>query len=560
MENMVQYDQTLSEYHVGMRCNNADEHWIEVSPDFSFLGDKKSILILPGSGTNSAKEANGICKRVENMIPSELRDDYHICSLYYANSNTCRQPTVIRAEKLFNDYIVPLISTKDKNNDLHRIDSLKAAHNLRNLTIVTHCYGGYIMQEIDRLLDQTMADLAYSLAEIKFIHKQLFVVQHNNIDDELGKNDFGSSHLIRISQSDERVCYKDALNSSFCHYVGSSGFSDENLMYVRLSENIRVLLADRITKDGQKEHNGGYWLESCYKTQTGQKEEKVFQAIFKEIITTDSLIDDFEKVVRCALRKNKKLKEIFVPIMLKGRELEKGFKVYNRLINDNFEELKNKIIKHKINERDLTEQPSNVLLAEDKDGMFLMDYALQSQNYHAATLLADYMRKDVPRAPYLSRNRNQTDVRSNVVKWAQHALDNGKGEAFKAISGMLRDAQDFNYDKANAEVICTAAQVYSQYIFPDDQFTQDIYCRNLAAIYAKSKSFANIPEIQKACDIVTKIIFETYSGGFEYSAYAREQLKTYCSLFGAKELKARLEKKWPCIELPKDKTKKGVSR
>ena len=561
MEHSEEYYQTISEFHMGMRHDDSDTHWIDVSSDFSFLGAKKSILVLPGSGTSSSEAANGMCKLVEKMLPPELRENYQICSLYYANSSMQQRLTVIRAEKIFNDFIVPLVAYKDENDDLQRLDTLQAAHNLRHLTVVTHCYGGYIMQEIDRLLDQTMADLSYTPQERELIHKQLFVVQHNNIDEDLGKTDFGSSHLIRISTSDDHVCYQDALNPSFCFYVGSSSFQDEDLMYVRLSDHTRVLVADRITIDGRKEHNGGYWLESCYKTETGQKEEKIFQSIFKEVITSDTLIEDFEQIARHALRNDRSLQKIFVPAMLKGRALEDGFKANRRLIEGNFEDLKSKILNNADVTDDLSDQYPEVLMAEDSKGMFLMDYAIQSQNYQAAEQLAYYMKREIPREPYLSHNRNQKDARCRIDKWAQNALDSGHGKALQAIAGLIGNAIDFDYAKANTHVILAAAQVYSQYLFPDDRFTQDIYCRNLAAIYAQSERYPESAEAQKAKDVVEHIIFKHYVGGFEHSNYARELLKTYCAGFKAKELLKKVEKQWPYVEQrPTDKIRQGASR
>ena len=58
-------------FGIGVRDESAPNHWKEVT-DISFA-DKKTIFIFPGSGTNSAETANGMCKIVEEMLPEEIR-------------------------------------------------------------------------------------------------------------------------------------------------------------------------------------------------------------------------------------------------------------------------------------------------------------------------------------------------------------------------------------------------------------------------------------------------------------------------------------------------------
>ena len=68
-----------AQFGIGIRDENRPNHWCETS-DISFK-DKKTILILPGSGANRAKEANGMCKIVQNMLPQDKIDDFQICSI-----------------------------------------------------------------------------------------------------------------------------------------------------------------------------------------------------------------------------------------------------------------------------------------------------------------------------------------------------------------------------------------------------------------------------------------------------------------------------------------------
>ena len=65
----------------GVRDYNADNHWRDCDEEFSLLG-KKTILILPGSGAQSAKQANGMCKTncaILSIFPS-LQIFYCLCT------------------------------------------------------------------------------------------------------------------------------------------------------------------------------------------------------------------------------------------------------------------------------------------------------------------------------------------------------------------------------------------------------------------------------------------------------------------------------------------------
>ena len=99
-------------FSLGFRDENASEHWREAPKDYSFLGHK-TILILPGSATNSAQDANGMCKIVRKLLSKDLADKVDICSLYYPQKTKYRQASVYRGLKLFDEYILPLVSKKN---------------------------------------------------------------------------------------------------------------------------------------------------------------------------------------------------------------------------------------------------------------------------------------------------------------------------------------------------------------------------------------------------------------------------------------------------------------
>lgn len=170
----------------GVRDYNADNHWRDCDEEFSLLG-KKTILILPGSGAQSAKQANGMCKIAEDLLPEAQKDKWQICSMHYEGDDMGKIPMVIRATDLLDNYLVPLFTTKDKEGDLHKIDAQTAAQNLRNVVIFTHCYGGYVGKEIERKMSELMTEIGYTDRERDNIMKQMIVIQHNNIDTNISE-------------------------------------------------------------------------------------------------------------------------------------------------------------------------------------------------------------------------------------------------------------------------------------------------------------------------------------------------------------------------------------
>ncbi|MBP5353199.1 MAG: hypothetical protein J6Y91_05490 [Alphaproteobacteria bacterium] len=510
----------------------------------TFAGPKKTVLILPGSGVNSAKEANGMCKVVEKMLPEDRKDDYQICSLYYDNSYTMFRPTVIRAEKIFDEYIVPLIATKDANGDLHRLSAQQAAHNLRNLTVVTHCYGGYIMQEMDKLLKRTMEDLGYLGGEQSYIHRQLFVVQHNNIDEDLGCEDFGSTNLIRISAADEKTWRGEMLEDSFRFYAETNKIQEQDMLYLSVSENTRVLWADRITKDGRREHNGGYWLSSIYKTEAGKTEEQLFQTIFTEAVTTDKMIDSMEQIIRDAVQKKPEQRSLFNKVMRKGKDFSNRFKQYSQNIRQGFAKLKDKLMNGQAASIQPMQEPVSAIFAEDRDGKFLLDYAIEKGAYDLAEKLVNCMASFIPAETCMSQCRNQMDADSRRGKWAQQALDANQPALLKAVRTMSEKFLPLNYEKADEKTLTASAQILESFAFPNTLSAQEEYCKYMVDLYAKSKQIELKKDINEPKQIIENNIFDKYKEDFARSAYARNKINHFCTQIGDTELSEKVNAQW----------------
>ena len=272
----------------GVRDYNTENHWRACDENFSLL-DKKTILILPGSGTNSKKQANGMCKIAENMLPDDQKDKWQICSMHYEDSRIFHIPTVIRATELLDNYFAPLFSTQDIEGNLHNIDANKAAENMRNIIIFTHCYGGFIEKEIERKMSELMLDIGYTDKERDDIMKQMFVVQHNNIDEKLGQNKMFATHLLRLSAADEETDVSDMLYGS--DYKPLINSYEMNYISRLISDLLYCILVD-VTK-------GAYNLRPMFDEEIEELLDAVNNCIRQLEYKEHLLRTDYDEYVDC---------------------------------------------------------------------------------------------------------------------------------------------------------------------------------------------------------------------------------------------------------------------
>ena len=208
-----------SEIGIGRRDLNSPNHWDENVPEDCFLHGK-NLLIIPGDGTNDEYDANAICKVAENFLHNNDISDFdgHIYSLFYPNACNCQThrlnqkaelnllddrlyPLVKKHQdyytKIFDTYLLPLISD---DNGQKRLSKEEAAKRMRNLPMISHCHGGPVFLELERLFLQNMERLGYSADEKKYIQKQMFVL---DIASAMPYGQTKSTVLHIISQEDE---------------------------------------------------------------------------------------------------------------------------------------------------------------------------------------------------------------------------------------------------------------------------------------------------------------------------------------------------------------------
>ncbi len=201
-------EQELSQIYVGKRDLSAENHWSELDQDYQI--DKPVLLVLGGMGTECTKQANGNAKAITDLIGITDKD-IDILSFYYklreddstrlfrmfldglAGKNRIRAveyqinrigslekaleqkqgwTDIHYIKKLYKNFFEPLFS---ENNGTTKVSVSAAKKRCRNVNVVGHCHGAYVMSEVERMMQKKMQELGYSGNETKDILKQIVV-------------------------------------------------------------------------------------------------------------------------------------------------------------------------------------------------------------------------------------------------------------------------------------------------------------------------------------------------------------------------------------------------
>lgn len=438
----------------GVRDSNAPRHWRSLQKGYSLRTGPKKILTMPGNGAQTAKAANGMCKVVQDLL-GNTSFKYEVCGFYYPDNNRGAQSTAMRADMLLNEYFVPLIADKNQLGDLVRLSKEEACKNMRNVVVMTHCYGSRMMAVIDEKLEEIMADIGYSKAEIAEIHRQMVVVHHNNPRDELGKKELGSSNLYRITQADEANKLSKYETESFPYYMITEDLQADEVLLVALYTNEHALLIPRVCNGEESEHNGAYWMKSEKKTPAGQEEEKIFRTIFKEAVTSGYYIESLEQLEDRAISKESHLQPIFAQIKEYGEEFMDDYLEYKRGVVEDFSAAKDKLKKQGLTAEEIDEISDAALFVTDKTRKNLLDYAVERKDLPTVKNLWRRMKEQMPKISagnsmsvvYEDESSDVLNAKIRQRIYLQRALEKDDMSLFSA----LVETEDLSYlDYKNA--------------------------------------------------------------------------------------------------------------
>lgn len=130
------------------------------------------ILCLGGSGIVGKEGANGMARFVLNCLNTEPNtNDLTIYSLVYGSDDEAPMDGTLTHEEvhmLADKIFMPLVSKDGK-----KIDVLTAQKNMRNINIVSHCFGMAVANILSVTVADNMQNLGYKNSEITKILRQV---------------------------------------------------------------------------------------------------------------------------------------------------------------------------------------------------------------------------------------------------------------------------------------------------------------------------------------------------------------------------------------------------
>lgn len=532
-------------FFMGIRDLDAPNHWRKVNDKYPFA-KRKTVLVLPGSAVHSAQGANGMCKVVENMLSEKERKNVDICSLYYPEKTKHREGSAERALGLLDEYIIPLVSKQNKEGYLEKISAEKAAKNLRNLIIFTHCYGTYMVEAIDAQLSRDLIDLGYSEQEANNIQKQLFIVHHNSISDKIGKVKMKSTNLFRWTQADEYRKNNMFSSDGFQYFMQTELLTEDEALYVKVGENVRALVVRQITEKGEFEHNGAYWHDDK-KSEGGEKEREMFEFIFNEAVRSNYSLDNIEELIRQGTRLNPEMEDKLQPILEGGQEYGDEYKEKRRDILNKVKDIREKQLADDLKEKEVKTLSPEVLLYLDNNGKSFLDYALESENVIQTKVLWNSIRKMLPKKEglyeldYERLSRNYTQAFQNNKMYLQLMLDLGKGNLFSVLAKGSTELTTLDYKNIDDETLLCAAKVYSGLPANTGQLDRLHYYDSLVYMYSRIEKMEQTAETEEICKTMDSRIF-TKSNAKD--AAVKYKIKAYASRYEADTLLKKCLQNW----------------
>ena len=272
----------------------------------------KTIVVLCGNNTKTPIKAGSYAKNCLSWLKEDpIREDTTIYSVFYPKTQPLQTNLKPRPffnyDKLANDLFCKLLY---KDNKILSAD--KIAKNFGNITFMGHSMGGYVMNEIMRSLQKTLAHKNLTPEEINKIFSNITFVGYspfrlvesptNNIYITPVYDSMGSSKLslkkmlddpntdISIPQMDISKAYEE-INSSYFDFIDNfkKYTFGEDILFGKSGKDL-FIIPDLLYYDGLKEdHNFAgvvnYNLENPYKTTTGKKTTQLMNDIFKTSLT-----------------------------------------------------------------------------------------------------------------------------------------------------------------------------------------------------------------------------------------------------------------------------------
>ena len=197
----------VAKISIGQRIPRSDIYPLGWKFVASVPSDEACAIYLGGDGATEDKLANGYAKIIETETADALPEKINIYSVKYdftghskeiarklnflqhratalATKNECHFIMVHASEytldppyinTLYQATLAPRITTSDGK---HRLPAQEAARNVRKITFVSHCHGGYVAHMLEKKMRSHLTQLGYSQEEKNLITSQMLVIAH----------------------------------------------------------------------------------------------------------------------------------------------------------------------------------------------------------------------------------------------------------------------------------------------------------------------------------------------------------------------------------------------
>lgn len=184
-------------FHFGHRTENG---WKNVSIA-EINTQKPVVLCFGGNGVVSDTFANGMNKLTENLIGVKPKDKYiDMFSIHYGGNVGAETGNVSDGELYIikKNLFEPLVF--DKNEERLMLD--EASRNMRNINIISNCYGAELVARLMKSLSVDMQEKGYEKSEIKEILRQVLHVSYA----PFSENEFSTN--LEVKSLHDEILYK----------------------------------------------------------------------------------------------------------------------------------------------------------------------------------------------------------------------------------------------------------------------------------------------------------------------------------------------------------------
>ena len=227
---------------------------------------KKSVIVFPGDGASTEREANGCCGAMKDMLLAagvSPKDLPHFYGLAYQGGEQDKHRYQILTQlkqaqfgseyvsdppkeppyyqPFFDEYILPLMV--DEKGNPRPVSEIRK--NIQNVTFATHCHGGFVAWQIEKMMAEKLAEfypkqMPELMSNVRMIH---FSSRRPSGQISYGK------HLDIISQNDDMYADGEYLEyDNIYKQIHRTAIKGSALISV--SPNEEILLLEKLISEG----------------------------------------------------------------------------------------------------------------------------------------------------------------------------------------------------------------------------------------------------------------------------------------------------------------------